>query len=201
MDILRGMATGANRIGIIACCGVSLLAAGCRVSQPGRAESAVMGWVKHKITIGGRSDKNPLGHGPAIIREGRDAFNSYCVVCHGLDGQNTGVPFASQISPPIPSLASKYVQAYSDGQLKWIIENGISPSGMPASRGILSDEEIWSIVEFLRHLPPAGSLGEPAVYTGSCNAQPSQSFVPESVPETALPRRVGKRGSQQCAHS
>jgi len=50
--------------------------------------------------------------------------------------------------------------------LKWVIDNGVAPSGMPASRGILSDEEQWSIVLYLRHLPPAGSLGEPAVYGG-----------------------------------
>jgi len=37
---------------------------------------------------------------------------------------------------------------------------------MPASKGILSDEEIWQIVHYIRHLPPNGSLGEPAVYTG-----------------------------------
>ncbi len=149
-----------------------------------------MTWMKHTITVRGRNDANPLGHGPAVAQEGQAAFNSYCVVCHGLDGQNTGVPFARQISPPIPSLASKEVQDYTDGQLKWIIENGISPSGMPASRGILSDEEIWSIVEYLRHLPPAGSLGEPCVYTGGCNTQSNQSFVPEA--RSAC--REGKRG-------
>jgi mono/diheme cytochrome c family protein len=57
------------------------------------------------------------------------------------------------------------VQNYSDGQLKWIIENGIAPSGMPASKGILSEQDIWAIVLFIRHLPPAGSLGEPHTYT------------------------------------
>jgi mono/diheme cytochrome c family protein len=58
------------------------------------------------------------------------------------------------------------VQRYTDGQLKWIIENGISPSGMPASKGILSEDDIWTIVVYLRNLPPAGSLGEPRAYTG-----------------------------------
>jgi mono/diheme cytochrome c family protein len=197
---LRGMTTGANRIGIIACCGASLLVAGCGVSHPGQAESAVMTWLKHKVTVGNRSDRNPLGHGPMIAQEGRTAFDSYCMVCHGLDGQNTGVPFANQISPPIPSLASKQVQEYTDGQLKWIIENGVSPSGMPASRGILSDEEIWEIVEYLRHLPPTGSLGEPGVYTGACTAPPNQSFAPET-PQSRPTVKRGKRGSQQCAHS
>jgi hypothetical protein len=61
-------------------------------------------------------------------------------------------------------LNSAAVQKYTDGQLKWVIDHGISPSGMPASKGILGDEEIWQIVDYIRHLPPKGSLGEPEVY-------------------------------------
>lgn len=57
-------------------------------------------------------------------------------------------------------------KATPDGQLKWIIENGIFPSGMPASRGIPNDEEMWQLVLYIRHLPPAGSLGEPRAYSG-----------------------------------
>lgn len=174
-----------------------LLIGGCGVNRPGRAESAVMNWIKHRITVGGTSDRNPLRQDASVIRDGQTAFDSYCTVCHGLDGQSTGVPFADQISPPIPSLASRQVQQYSDGQLKWIIENGISPSGMPASRGILSDEEMWSIVEFLRHLPAAGSLGEPSVYTGDCSGHPEQSLAPAPP----LPRSGGKRGSRLCVRS
>jgi hypothetical protein len=37
---------------------------------------------------------------------------------------------------------------------------------MPASKGILNDEEIWTLVYYIRHLPPKGSLGEPKVYSG-----------------------------------
>jgi mono/diheme cytochrome c family protein len=142
------------------------LATGCRASAPGKKETATMDWIKRNITVKGKHDRNPLQQSPAVIADGKTAFNDYCTVCHGLDGQNTGVPFADNMAPPVPSLASQNVQRYTDGQLKWIIENGIEPSGMPASRGILSDEEMWSIVEFLRHLPPAGSLGEPRVYSG-----------------------------------
>lgn len=150
-------------------CGACLLMAGCRVSPPGRAETATVQWVKHHVTVGGAKNRNPLAQNASVAHDGQTAFGDYCEVCHGLDGQNTGVPFAESLSPPIPSLASAEVQQYSDGQLKWIIENGISPSGMPASRGILSDEEMWSIVEYLRHLPAAGSLGEPKVYSGGDN--------------------------------
>jgi mono/diheme cytochrome c family protein len=121
--------------------------------------------AKHNIFIGNKSQKNPLASTNENIAAGKEAYSHYCVACHGLDGQNTGVPFADSMSPPVPSLASKEVQSYTDGQIKQVIDYGISPSGMPASKDILSDEEIWSIVVFLRHLPPAGSLGEPEMYS------------------------------------
>ena len=140
--------------------------AGCRVSPPGRAESAVVNWTKHNITVKGTHDKNPIPATADKIESGKETFGFYCVVCHGRDAQNTGVPFAKSISPPIPSLASPDIQSYTDGQLKWIIENGISPSGMPASKGILTDDDMWAIVVYLRHLPAAGSLGEPRAYSG-----------------------------------
>jgi mono/diheme cytochrome c family protein len=141
-----------------------LVMAACKATPPGTLELAIAARVKRHITVGGRSDPNPLPGDAATVRAGQRAFSSYCVACHGLDGQNTGVPFAKAMSPPVPSLSSAEVQAYSDGQLKWIVENGIFPSGMPASRGLLSDEEMWRIVVFLRHLPAAGSVGEPSLY-------------------------------------
>ncbi|MGA2809772.1 MAG: cytochrome c [Candidatus Acidiferrum sp.] len=121
--------------------------------------------------MGGKKDRNPLPESAESIENGRVAFSHFCAACHGFDGQNTGVPFADHMSPPVPSLKDKQVQSYADGQLKWIIDNGLSPSGMPASQGILTDEEIWSVVVYLRHLPAAGSLGEPPMYSGDDNQQ------------------------------
>ena len=139
---------------------------GCRSTPPGKFETKSVQWAKHHVTVGGKKDRNPLAPTPENIHAGRQAFGYYCVACHGRDGQNTGVPFAAQVSPPIPSLAGSDVQSYTDGQLKWIIDNGIFPSGMPASKGILSDEEMWQMILYIRHLPPAGSLGDPRAYSG-----------------------------------
>jgi len=143
-----------------------LCVTGCKVAPAGAVETAVVQWTKHHVTVGGGNNANPFHESGKVIDSGKEAFGFYCVACHGRDGQNTGVPFANSISPPIPSLASFEVQKYSDGQLKWIIENGIAPSGMPASKSILSDAEMWEIVVYLRHLPPPGSLGEPKAYSG-----------------------------------
>ena len=144
-----------------------LMLSGCRASPPSAVETRSINWVKHHITIRGKGDRNPFTATASNIEDGKQAFTQYCMVCHGLDGQNTGVPFAQTVSPPIPSLASAEVQSYSDGQLKWIIENGISPSGMPPAKGMFADEDMWKLVLYIRHLPKAGSLGEPAVYGGA----------------------------------
>lgn len=144
----------------------ALAMCGCGVNQPSSVETAVANSVKHRITVRNKAEKNPLPATAENIANGRKVFGYYCVACHGLDGQATGVPFARTMSPPVPSLASAEVQAYSDGQLKWIIDNGIYPSGMPASKGILGDEEVWSLIHYLRNLPPKGSLGDPKFYSG-----------------------------------
>lgn len=141
-----------------------LAAAGCRASQPGEFESRVMQSVKQNVTIGGKDWKNPLPDDDATWQRGKEHFQHHCQICHGMDGRNTGVPFAGKMDPPVADLSEKEVQDYSDGQLKWIIENGISPSGMPGWKGILSDDEMWAMVRFIRKLPPKGSEGVPAVF-------------------------------------
>jgi mono/diheme cytochrome c family protein len=138
---------------------------GCKANSPGKLETNTIKFAEHHVFIGNKNQKNPLPNTPQTLADGKEAFSHYCVACHGMDGQNTGVPFAEHISPPIPSLASPDVQSFTDGQLKWILDFGISPSGMPGSKGTLSDDELWSIVVFLRHLPPAGSQGIPDIYT------------------------------------
>lgn len=138
--------------------------AGCKVSAPGSAETKLVTTMKHDITIGGKDDKNPTPDTPDTIKEGMEHFGHHCQICHGLDGQNTGVPFATKMSPPVPDLTTKDVQDYTDGQLKWIIMNGIEPSGMPGWKDTLTDEEAWNIVRYIRHLPAKGSLGAPAIY-------------------------------------
>jgi mono/diheme cytochrome c family protein len=143
-----------------------LLVAGCQATSPGKWQTGIATQAKRKLFVRHKNAKNPLPATALNIAAGKLSFSHYCVACHGLDGQNTGVPFADNMSPPVPSLASKQVQSYTDGQLKWVIDNGIWPSGTPSSRGILTDGEIWSTVLYIRHLPPAESLREPSMYCG-----------------------------------
>jgi mono/diheme cytochrome c family protein len=140
----------------------------CKASGPNAIEGKIAQEAK-EVTIGGKDWINPTPDNEESRKAGAAHFQHHCQICHGLDGQNTGVPFASKMSPQVADLASQPVQEYKDGQLKWIIENGIRFSGMPAWKGILTDEEMWHMVRFLRHLPQTGSLGAPKMYQESAH--------------------------------
>ena len=142
------------------------LTLGCKASSPGDAETRLAAEAK-KITIGGKDWVNPTPDTPEVVNTGKEHFQHHCQICHGLDGHNTGVPFAAKMSPPILDLGDKEVKSYEDGQLKWIIENGIRFSGMPGWKDTLEDQEMWSIVRFLRNLPEKGSQGVPDVFKES----------------------------------
>ncbi len=154
----------------------------CKAHEgPRNIESTIAKEVKQKITIGGKEWENSVPDTPESEKEGGEHFQHHCMICHGLDGHATGVPFASKMDPAVPDLSSHDIQGYTDGQLKWIIQNGIAPSGMPGWNGILNDEEMWNIVNYIRHLPPPGSLGAPAVYA-EAEEEHEHGTAPEKKP-------------------
>lgn len=165
---------GKTMIGVLAGCalvaplmiGLLVFSRGVQAKPPGKWETRLVTSAKHRLLVGDKWAQNPLPVNADTIASGQQNFSHYCYACHGLDGQGTGVPFADSMSPPVPSLASPPVQSYSDGQLYWVVRNGLWLTGMPAAKGILNEEEIWSLVLYIRHLPPAGSLGEPPAYGG-----------------------------------
>lgn len=153
-----------RRLSFCAVLGGCALLGACKATPPGKVETAVVTRAKRWVFVGDKKLPNPTATNAESIARGQEAFSHYCAACHGLDGQNTGVPFSDAMSPPVPLLTSAHVQSYTDGQLHWVITNGIFPSGMPAANGILTDDEVWDIVIYIRHLPKEGSLGEPQMY-------------------------------------
>lgn len=168
----------------------ALILSGCKASAPSGLESKIATDIKKTITVGDKDLKNPFPATADNIKEGAAHFQHHCQICHGLDGHATGVPFATSMSPPVPDLGVPDVQGFTDGQLHWIIRNGIGPSGMPAWKDILEDEEMWKIVSYLRNLPAKGSLGIPTVFKEESeqhqeaeHAHQHQHQHPEKKPE------------------
>lgn len=92
---------------------------------------------------------NPVKTRPDAVRIGEALYSQRCLDCHGRKGYgNGGMSRGLKKSPT--NLASKMVQANTDGELFWKITNGRSP--MPANRIRFTDEQRWYIVTFLRTL-------------------------------------------------
>ncbi len=105
------------------------------------------------IPAGARKQQNPIPASPDNLRDARRHFADHCTVCHGNEGTGD-TPIGKGLYPKPPDLRAEDTQKLSDGELFWIIENGVRFTGMPAFGGSLgSEEDSWKLVRFIRHLP------------------------------------------------
>jgi mono/diheme cytochrome c family protein len=96
---------------------------------------------------------NPVAASEENLRDGRLHFADHCAICHGNDG-SCDTMMGSGLYPKPPDLRLAETQKLSDGELFWIIENGVRFTGMPAfSSRHSSPEDSWKLVHFIRHLP------------------------------------------------
>ena len=91
---------------------------------------------------------NPLGADAA--RAGADVFRTNCEMCHGPQGHGDG-PAGASLEPKPGNLADVQTKA-GDDYLFWRIHDGKPVTSMVAWKGILSDEQIWQAVAFIRTL-------------------------------------------------
>src|SRR5580658_7204999 len=100
-----------------------------------------------------RSLVNPVPASAENLRDGMLHFADHCAICHGNDG-SCDTMMGSGLYPKPPDLRLAETQKLSDGELFWIIENGVRFTGMPAFSSRHSmPEDSWKLVHFIRHLP------------------------------------------------
>lgn len=100
-----------------------------------------------------RALTNPVAASEENLRDARLHFADHCAICHGNDG-SCDTMMGSGLYPKPPDLRLAETQKLSDGELFWIIENGVRFTGMPAfSTRHSSPEDSWKLVLFIRHLP------------------------------------------------
>jgi mono/diheme cytochrome c family protein len=120
---------------------------------PGRLEERVATFALNR-SIERHAPKvaNPVAGSPVAAAAGLALFKTHCVACHGAPGVDPTEAGAS-LNPPAPGLTLARVQARSDGELKWIVSNGIRMTGMPGFGASRREEEVWQLVAALRRLP------------------------------------------------
>jgi len=101
---------------------------------------------------------NPVPLTDANLIAGIDLYGQHCAICHGTaKGDASASPIAKGEYPAPPQLATDGVEDDPEGYSFWKIAHGIRWTGMPAWRGTLNDEQIWTLALFLKHmgkLPP-----------------------------------------------
>lgn len=98
--------------------------------------------------------KNPAAATPEILAEARAHFADHCANCHANNGSGK-TEIGQNLYPKAPDMRAAETQSLSDGELFYIIHNGIRFTGMPAWGGEDSaeDQDSWKLVHFIRHLP------------------------------------------------
>ena len=100
---------------------------------------------------------NPLAKDASALGPGLEHFAKFCTMCHDNDGGGMKTAIGNGLYPKPPDLRAPLTQNLTDGELFYIIENGVRFTGMPAfgsgKPDPAGDKQVWQLVYFIRHLP------------------------------------------------
>ena len=141
--------------GVLGGLGVSMLHNGLSArAKPTELEAMLARSARHMaIPSDARKQQNPIPGSAENLRDARLHFADHCAVCHGNDGSGDTMIGRGEYPKP-PDLRDSGTQKLSDGEIFWVIENGVRFTGMPAFGGSNdSQQDSWKLVRFIRHLP------------------------------------------------
>ena len=141
---------------IIAGCVVLMSAQGFSArEQPGVLER----WIARRarsmaVPASAKEETNAIVDSPEVQAEARAHWADHCAACHANNGSGD-TEMGKHMYPPAPDMREANTQNLSDGELFYIIQNGIRLTGMPAwgSGSHHDTEDSWKLVRFIRHLP------------------------------------------------
>jgi mono/diheme cytochrome c family protein len=150
---------GVFSVGVLALAGAALFLMDSHGFSANQPPSAAESWFARQVrSAAGPSDarvrSNPLANSPQVQADARAHWADHCAVCHANDGSGE-TQMGRKTYPPAPDMRLASTQRMTDGELFYIIQNGIRFSAMPAWGGGSGhdEEDSWKLVHFIRHLP------------------------------------------------
>jgi mono/diheme cytochrome c family protein len=145
-----------------------------------RIDAAIDGSYKDKT--------NPVAATPENLTAGKTVYNSNCAFCHGVTGQGDA-DIGKNMFPPAANLLDKTTVEKTDGELLWILENGLGFVGMPAFKSTLSQDDLWKATLYIRQLQKgtAASIGSSQPTAAAATPASTQTAAVAIVPTTAAP--------------
>ena len=123
--------------------------------KPSAAEAFLARRMRHwAVPASARAMKNSFSDSAEAVEAGRMHFADHCASCHGNDGRGK-TEIGQNLYPKAPDMWGKETQSLSDGELFYIIKNGVRLTGMPAwgEDTPEDDRASWHLVSFIRHVP------------------------------------------------
>jgi len=143
-------------IGVAGWMGYQLFSTGFSAKpEPHALEVWVARQIRHlAIPLEQRNTPNPIPLNPGVMKESLAHFADHCATCHANDGSGQ-TPIGKNVYPKAPDLRLSHTQSMSDGEIFWVIHNGIRFTAMPAwgEGDPAEDKDSWKLVHFIRHLP------------------------------------------------
>ncbi len=124
-------------------------------AEPGAVETAVARTMRSlAVPRGDRDRRNPVDATPDIVAAGLTHYADHCAACHANDGSGD-TELGLGLYPRPPDLRQEATRSLTDGELFYIIENGVRLTGMPAFGTGTAEgaEQTWHLVHFIRELP------------------------------------------------
>lgn len=102
---------------------------------------------------------NPILPDVESIAIGKGIFDENCAACHGEKGRGNG-PASLSLNPPPADFAAGHTETHPDGDLYYWILEGVADTQMPAFQDLLTDEEAWHLVNYVRRLSAQGQADD-----------------------------------------
>jgi len=131
-------------------------------AKPGFLET----WAAHKSLRATIQREMPIGPVPIALTDanviaGIKLYSANCAVCHGAsDAQASNI--ATGLFQHAPQLARHDVTDDSEGKIYWFIKHGVRLTGMPSFSDSLTEDQIWQVVLFLKHMNSLSHKAEKA---------------------------------------
>jgi mono/diheme cytochrome c family protein len=124
-------------------------------AEPSAIETMAARWARRvAVPAEVKAMRNPVPETPEVLADARAHWADHCASCHANSGSGD-TEMGKHMYPPAPDMRQPTTQNMSDGELFYVIQNGVRFTGMPAwgSGSEHDTQDSWKLVRFIRHLP------------------------------------------------
>jgi mono/diheme cytochrome c family protein len=100
------------------------------------------------VATAGKELKNPLQATQSVLVRGQSIYNTYCIVCHGPNGEGDGSIVPKFPRPP--TLQSDKIRSYPDGSIYHVVTMG--QNLMPSYASQIAPGDRWAAIHYIRAL-------------------------------------------------